>query len=51
VALLAAVTGHLAKGTKDEARALWNRHAPLLLPTTRQTFAVRLVEAHLAGRP
>ena len=51
IALSAAVTGHLMKGTKDEARALWNQHVRLLLPATRQTFQVRLLEGHLAGRP
>jgi len=51
IALSAAVTGHLMKGTKEEARALWKQHAPLLLPATRQTFQMRLLEGHLAGRP
>ena len=51
VALMAAITGHLAGGTAREARALWDAQAPMLSPATLGSFPIRLLHAHLVSRP
>ena len=46
-ALLAALTGYIARGRLAEARSLWTRYERRLASDTRKSFPVRLLYAHL----
>ena len=48
-ALVAALTGCLAAGRFDEARALWSRHGKLLTRASQDSLPIRLLRAHLAA--